>query len=323
MLQNTMHQVPSIESKEIYDDNNNNNCTGVAVTLMLRAPKWFHRRYTVMVQNVMANIPPSWCIQIIANMAWLQHDVIPLHPGLERLLFPNSNLSTTTMIRQHPRVILTPLPKPMIPWKPKQIYKSMWFWESIVAEQIFLFSGNGALCANHDKSVRWEQFMEYDYVGIPWHAYDGIGGDGSTHSLRHKSAMIQILRDHPLPTSLEDPNNDPDYTYFVRAMHAEPMRYKLATRAVTEQFGGVLVSSSQKRNDHLPEASLMFPPLVVSGTLAQLNWTARESLLLVCPELKLIFPSLHEPSCFGAHPNGAKCKQTICALQDVLPKSGC
>jgi hypothetical protein len=37
----------------LYDD----EYDGVAVTLMLKAPKWFHRRYTVMVHNVLANIP--------------------------------------------------------------------------------------------------------------------------------------------------------------------------------------------------------------------------------------------------------------------------
>ncbi len=30
--------------------------------------------------------------------------------------------------------------------------------------------------------------------------------------------------------------------------------------------------------------------------------------------IKIIFPSLHDPNCFGATPNGTKCAKSICAL---------
>jgi hypothetical protein len=63
--------------------------------------------------------------------------------------------------------------------------------------------------------------------------------------------------------------------------------------------------------------------MVVSGTQDKLEFAHREDLLMVCPELKIIFPSLHEPACFGAHPDPVKCKSSICALQDKLPGQGC
>ena len=37
---------------------------GVAVSLLLEEPKWFQRRYTMMVNNIRANIPPDWKIQL-------------------------------------------------------------------------------------------------------------------------------------------------------------------------------------------------------------------------------------------------------------------
>ncbi|KAL3911189.1 MAG: hypothetical protein SGILL_007379, partial [Bacillariaceae sp.] len=110
---------------------------------------------------------------------------------------------------------------------------------------------------------------------------------------------------HP-PTSEMD---SPDFQYFVKYLLKEKERFHVADRAATYKFGGVTE----------PDSS----PFVVSGTQAHLNWTSRDALLGVCPELKVIFPSLHEPSCFGAHPDGEKCKATICALKDKLPGPGC
>lgn len=37
---------------------------GVAATLLLHAPAWFQRRYTMMIQNTVANIPDDWVVQI-------------------------------------------------------------------------------------------------------------------------------------------------------------------------------------------------------------------------------------------------------------------
>lgn len=56
--------------------------TGVAVSVMLKAPRWFHRRYTVMLHNTLANLSPSWKIQVFYSDKWLEKDVLPLHPGM-------------------------------------------------------------------------------------------------------------------------------------------------------------------------------------------------------------------------------------------------
>ena len=272
---------------------------GVAITLMLKAPKWFHRRYTFMLHNTLANIPENWTVQIFGNVAWLEKDVFPLHPGFQRLLQSNST-----------RIVLTPLPKEMTRLKPKQIMKSPWIWESVVAEHVLVVSGNGALCANTPS--RLEDFVGYDFVGIPSKQRTG-GGDGSTHSMRRKSTMLEILRDHP--PSPKEQKDDPDWVYFLRYLSRNDTRYPLAPLQVQDQFGGAAMALSSSGEHH--------PPFCLSGTLAHLNWTARDALLQTCPELKVIFPSLHEPACFGAHPNGTLCKATICALRDKIPGPGC
>ena len=47
--------------------------------------------------------------------------------------------------------------------------------------------------------------------------------------------------------------------------------------------------------------------LGASGTLPNLNDTARQQFLDFCPELKMLYPSMHSPHCFGAEPNPLGC----------------
>ena len=362
---------------------NNWHYDGVAVTLMLRAPKWFHRRYTAMLHNVISNLPSDpwkddgssrgWAVQVVVNRPWLEKDVFPLHPGLRRLLQPSSSLSSHTaeVMRNTSLAIsarngevsssetsfvatfgghdiyVTELPSSMTKLKPKQIYKSKWFWESVLADHVLMFSGNGAFCANHDvppsepfsssSSLLNKLALEdkWDYVGIPWSRYYGLGGDGSTHSLRRKSAMLRILSTYPKQAE----SQDTDSAYFVKHMlesvknneqqhqsssasaPANHYPYKVADVETTKLFGGV--STTMDSSDNTKEIIDGNPPMIISGTMANLNWSARDNLLQICPELKMIFPSLHEPNCFGAHPNGEKCRATICALQDKIPGPGC
>ena len=264
---------------------------GVAATVMLRAPKWFHRRYTAMLHNALANIPPSWSLQVFYNEQWLEKDVLPLHPGLQRL-------------QSHPRIVWTAMPKDLTKKKPKEVMKNKWLWESIVAENVLFFTGNGVFCANSKTTV--EDFLvDNDYVGVPWGKFHGAGGDATSHSLRKRSDMIRILKKHDPEAEMDSM----DSYYFAKHLMKEGTS-KMANISTTMLFGGI--------TDDIDIA-----PFVVAGTQANLEFHRREALLHVCPELSIIFPSLHEPNCFGAHPKGEKCKASICALQDPLPPHGC
>jgi hypothetical protein len=71
------------------------------------------------------------------------------------------------------------------------------FWEQIPSEYVLLFQTDSLL-----RRGGIEEFLEYDYVGAPWiHALvnqrsaPGPVGNGGL-SLRRKSAMMRILRDH-------------------------------------------------------------------------------------------------------------------------------
>lgn len=286
--------------------------SGVAATIIFRAPKWFFLRYKVMLDNALANLPnSSWKVQVFINEPWVQDQLLPWHPGLAR------------MFQQHPRVIVTPLPSNLTSGKPRAVVVSSWFWENMAADRVLLFSGNGAICGNHQPATAWDDLLHLDYVGSPWAEHGGRGGDGSTHSLRSRPAMLRVL------AHAEHQAAGPEHRFFLETMlrmnsaalvdnnnNNNNNPFQIATPDQTVVFGGVHNLSS-------PTTGLVRLPLTVAGTQAQLSYAERDSLLKHCPELKVIFPSLHDPACFGAHPDPAKCKATICALQDNVPSHGC
>ena len=291
---------------------------GVAVTVMYRAPKWFHLRYKVMIDNAIANLPEpvTWKVQIFINEKF-QNDqnLLEWNPGLVKMF--NGH---------HPQVIVTPLPANLTgpKNKPKDVVFSSWFWEHVAAERVLLFSGNGAFCGNQLSDV-WTKhaLLDLDYLGVPSFDFDGVGGDGSSHSLRSRAAMLRITR-YRRQNGLSSFGNTEDHETLKTMLlmnkkkSDEPyVPFKIASVEQTIAFGGVYDLS----NDTIQ--GLVRLPLVVAGTQSRLTYAERDSLLKHCPELKVIFPSLHEPACFGAHPNPAACKASICALQENISSHGC
>jgi hypothetical protein len=319
----TLEQQQSIVGSDGKLQNMNHTITaleGVAVTIMYRAPKWFHLRYKVMIDNALANLPnpDTWKVQIFINEVF-QYDqnLLEWNPGLVRFFH---NLD--------PRVIVTPLPSNLTSHKskPKDVVFSSWFWEHIVADRVLLFTGNGAFCGNQPSDV-WikNELLNLDYLGVPSYDFDGIGGDGSSHSLRNRHAMMRIIQyrntngihqfDHPehhetLKTMIKMNDKILDVIH-----DGNYIPFKLASKEQTITFGGVYGLL-----DNVTEGVIRIP-LVVAGTQDRLTYTERDTLLKHCPELKIIFPSLHEPTCFGAHPVAESCKATICALN--TPSHGC
>ena len=304
-----------------FDPGNLSAVAGVFATVIFRAPKWFHLRYLTMIHNALINLPPAafnsnhndagvWKVQVFVNQQWADDNLLPWHPGLQRLFRGDD-----------PRVIVTPLPVSLTQGKPKEVLFSKWFWKSMVADRVVLFSGNGAFCGNQPSNSAWNDLLQLDYCGAPSHNHHGVGGDGSSHSIRNRNAMLRVIdyattaaQQQSRKVSLRDEKNFVDL--MIRINQEHPGTFRLATPEQTYQFGGVHNLSDTTHG-------LVRLPLAVAGTQAQLSYEERDSLLKHCPELKTIFPSLHEPACFGAHPKPANCKATICALQDNIPGHGC
>ena len=329
---------------------------GVATTLMINAPWWFQKRYSTMMSNIVINTPgksnsnfksfhpfpfttnyticfyylffllkiANWAIQIfyIADESSQSHFGLEVNPNLARL---NAT---------YDRIIFTPLPEDLISkfgHRKKLLYwTNSWIWENLVADRVLVFNGNGVICSNGllsllDGSALTQLFQHVDYIGSPWKSHYGEGGDGS-FSFRNRNAMLDAIKYKPYDLKKDSRE---DY-YFLRNLKeinnrendgggggGDKITYRIATKEQTHLFAGNLESFDNERGP----PSL---PMVVSGTMASLDHKVRQNILNACPELGMLFPMLHHPSCFGAHPDGEECGKHICALTPSSErKSGC
>lgn len=108
-----------------------------------------------------------------------------------------------------------------------ELFTSPWFWNSIPGEMVLIFQTDALL-----RRQGIDEFLQYDYVGAPWHdrmgTEDGlpIVGNGGL-SLRRKSAMLEVLREHPYDGRPED-------NYFCFHMMTE--KYHMPAPEKAQQF---------------------------------------------------------------------------------------
>lgn len=294
---------------------------GQAATLMLHEPKWFQRRYSYMIINVLGNLPENWKLQIFYTAKGQSQAGIDNNIGLQRLI-------------QDKKVILTLIPEVISSRKRRRhhIMTDKWFWENMIADRVFLFGGNSVICSNSPYTIR--DFMHFDYIGTPWRMFDGNGGDGGTGfsgaSFRNKQAMLDAIN-YEISKDHDDPNYDlnlgqEDMFFLTRLKELESLyasqnhrdnihkykgKYNIASRQDTLRFGG--------GSDSLNESVL-----VVSSTVPDVDFKTRDVFINTCPEWKMLFPVLHDPSCYGADPESDKCAASICALKPKEERpSGC
>lgn len=293
-------QMPEVNPREPW--------SGVAVTLFQGQPTWFQRRYTTMIRNVRNNIPADWGIQIFYASNGQTKSGFDINIGLRRMI-ENGHVNVT-LIPKH----LSDKKK-----KPKEMWTERWLWENVKADRVLVFGGNSVLCGNSPHSVA--TFAQWDYIGSPWDQFKKVGGDGGL-SLRNRAAMLAVI-DFELAKLPADERGSAykkwgqDGEFFVsRMIEMNKLgvgQFKLGSREATLMFSAI----GSAANDEVWGAS---------GTLGPLPHEQRERFLAMCPELKTIFPALHDPNCFGASSvlNATLCAASICALQDrSLHRGGC
>ncbi|KAJ1427701.1 hypothetical protein B484DRAFT_450210 [Ochromonadaceae sp. CCMP2298] len=79
-----------------------------------------------------------------------------------------------------------------------------------------------------------------------------------------------------------------------------------------KQQGRRLPSKSQTALLAMQGSTAQGSPLFAAGTLEGIEDTLRVGFLDYCPEMKLFFPSMHSPHCFGANPNPLECFRYLC-----------
>jgi hypothetical protein len=138
----------------------NSNLTGVMATLMLHAPQWFQRRYSVMIQNAVNNMPPNWKVQIFHTGTGQSKHGLDINPGIQKLI-------------DQGQVILTLIPPQYGKFKRYEMMMVRWLWSNMLAEKVFVFGGNSIICSNSPRRI--EEFLEWDYIGSPWDFKKGVG----------------------------------------------------------------------------------------------------------------------------------------------------
>lgn len=279
---------------------------GVAVFLSLHAPAWFQHRYTMMVQNVINNIPDNWKVQIFYVRDGASKYGLDISPGIKRHV-------------ESGKVVLTVIDREVFKTKRKkfELMVEPWIWEHMLADTVLTFGGTSVICSNSPLSVA--NFTRFDYIGAPWHSHKGVGGDGSI-SIRNRTTMLAVIKyeldkieDETMRKTAYKSWGQEDQFFVSRLlqMQKEGIKVSLASKEQTMIFGG---SNDIFNND----------VWAVSGTLPGITWQERHNFISACPEMKMHWIALHEPACFGATSsiNSTICAATICALRPQKERKG-
>lgn len=307
---------------------------GVAVTLMLHTPTWFQRRYTYMVQNAHNNIPEDWVIQIFYTGEGQSLHGLDINPWIRTLMVSG-------------RVVLTVIPKHILKQKKRRVelMTEKWVWENMLADHVLIFGGSSVICSNSPWNIT--QFTKFDYIGAPWNSFHGAGGDGGV-STRNRNVMLAVLayeaeKQETKGLSVQEKTaaykqwGQEDHFFVSRMLEILKIQRKskqnmtialqyptiAGERMMEVDFGKVLLASRNETRwfaGNSQEVSLQ--NFAMLGTLPAVSFQLREQVIAYCPEIKMHYPALHDPNCFGASPDGEKCALNICALKPRTERKG-
>eukprot|EP01038_Epipyxis_sp_PR26KG_P015472 gene15472-20876_t len=268
---------------------------GVAVTIFMGSPKWFQNRYSLMVNQILAALPLEWVVQIFYIPTKKMSKEGLKYPGILK----NIDLR---------RVIVTEIPLAMSKKKKNELMKSLWLWKSIVHENVLTFGGNAVLCSNSPFNIN-DFIGQFDYIGSPWKDFGGIGGNGGL-SLRNRTKMLEVINGWGVDDRLKYDNK-----------LKGNLREDIAFVYSLQKIGGKLATFEDTQKFAMSDTAASITAFGAVGTLASQNDANRQFLLDYCPEMKMMFPSLHNPSCFGAEPNAIECFKYLCNFGGLKCKS--
>jgi len=153
------------------------------------SPKWFQRRYSSMIWNILSHIPLTWPLQIYHYNSSQFFKGLDLNPGLMRQAEKSNSRIRFKAIPKHIKKKT----------KNKHMLFLTWIWENMPSEFVLLVGGNHVLCSNSPHTLQdiirggEEGNDYYDYIGAPWQKLKGQGGGGGI-SFRNVTTMLRILR---------------------------------------------------------------------------------------------------------------------------------
>ena len=191
-----------------------------------------HRAMRFVLQNFLENLDSRWNFIIyhgIDNEQWLKALVTNVFPeSLSRITFRKAAVNTLTL-DQYSSIMVNPQ-----------------FIQTIPTEMYLVFQTDSMICKPYKDLIY--DFMEYDYVGAPWHEVvrppwtTQVGNGGL--SLRRRSKMLEIARNIPYSYGY------PEDMYFSEG--ADKLQMKKPTWAKAREFSIETQPNSKSFGVHRP-----------------------------------------------------------------------
>lgn len=124
---------------------------------------------------------------------------------------------------------------------------NLWVYETVLApaEWLLVFQTDSILCSNSRRSIN--DYLEYDWIGAPWHTYQRYGGNGGL-SLRRVSSIIQVLRDQE-----RIDGSEPEDIWLAERLANRPGA-RMANGSVALTFSGEMYKGTDEKVNKNPSA---------------------------------------------------------------------
>ncbi|CAM2697422.1 unnamed protein product [Rotaria socialis] len=141
--------------------------------------------------NILQHIPTDWKIQIITPVQnWSYY-----------------NSSSLYSLIANGRVCMTSLDFPRVDFTGSEyinlLLTSASLWDQVQGEKILYFQTDSVICSN--SSYKLIDFLQYDFIGAPWHSGGCCNGG---FSLRSRRKMLQLLNSDLDRYRLHETNED-------------------------------------------------------------------------------------------------------------------
>ncbi|CAF1410650.1 unnamed protein product [Adineta ricciae] len=208
------------------------------------------------VQNVVQHLPTDWKVQIITRV---QH-------------WSFYNQSSLRLLIKSNRVFLTPLEEPNNGLSNVEfmnyILSSASFWHQVQGDKVLFFQTDSVLCSNSLYNLT--DFLEYDFIGAPWHRGGCCNGG---LSLRNRIKILQMLESGHVQYKLHSANEDEWFAQYLPYFNGY-----IAPVSIGQRFSVETIFHSRPFGVHGPRVSTIGVEKMIR-------------LCNECPEVNLITPT--------------------------------
>lgn len=313
-----------------------------------RGLRWFQNRYSMLITNVHSILPDNWAVQIIYNPEKKMAMEAVNYPGVQRHV-SRGHVTLTPLPKALTKLKKKDLMTSLWFWNSLLADKGNFYLFVLNSKNVFfvvivlIFGGGTVFCSNSLFDLNHFS-SRFDYVGSPWNQHKGMGGDGGL-SIRNRQLMLEIIKqtidgaetrnslfeelkkrfknlaisrpanDLQLQVGVTGVDEDVYFVFGLILLQRQGHSIRIASKEETDAFAmnDVRATLQQPQQSSLQaNQNTESPPFGAQGTLASLPDAVRVRYLEWCPEMKLFFPILHNPGCFGANPNPLACFGFLC-----------